>query len=128
MKPNFTKPAGGHDRQRHIGLTRVGFMTIAAVIGLLALQETSAWRSELPWHVYAANKPESDDFLVDTIRQKLAADGVVRGGAIEVIVKQGNVTLRGKVEEEKQRTRAMKIAKKINGVKNVVNELQLSRP
>ena len=49
-------------------------------------------------------------------------------GAIEVIVKDGNVTLRGKVEEDKQKNRAEKIAKKVSGVKSVMNELQLSRP
>ncbi len=78
--------------------------------------------------VFAAGKPVTDDFLVDTIRQKLAADSVVRGGAIEVVVKDGAVTLKGKVEEEKQKNRAAKIAKKVNGVKSVTNELQLSRP
>jgi hyperosmotically inducible protein len=75
-----------------------------------------------------AGKPISDDFLVDTIRQKLAADQVVKGGAIEVTVKDGAVTLRGKVEEEKQKSKAEKVAKKVNGVKSVVNEITLARP
>jgi osmotically-inducible protein OsmY len=78
--------------------------------------------------VFAAGKPVSDDFLVDTIRQKLAADSVVRGGAIEVVVKDGAVILKGRVEEEKQKNRAAKIAKKVNGVKAVTNEIQLARP
>jgi osmotically-inducible protein OsmY len=78
--------------------------------------------------VFAAGKPVSDDFLVDTIRQKLAADSVVRGGAIEVVVKDGAVILKGRVEEEKQKNRAAKIAKKVNGVKAVSNEIQLARP
>jgi osmotically-inducible protein OsmY len=77
---------------------------------------------------FAASKPVSDDFLVDTIRQKLAADQVVKGGAIDVIVKDGAVTLRGKVEEERQRNKAEKIAKKVGGVKSVVNEIQIAKP
>lgn len=76
----------------------------------------------------AANKPVSDDFLSDTIRQKLAADTVVKGGAIEVIVKDGVVTLRGTVEEDKQKNKAEKIAKKVSGVKSVTNELKIARP
>jgi len=78
--------------------------------------------------VLAAAKPVSDDFLVDTIRQKLAADPIVKGGAIEVVVKDGAVTLRGTVEEDKQKSKAEKIAKKVNGVKSVVDEIKLSRP
>jgi osmotically-inducible protein OsmY len=78
--------------------------------------------------VLAAAKPVSDDFLVDTIRQKLAADPVVKGGAIEVIAKDGAITLRGTVEEDKQKNKAERIAKKVSGVKSVVNEIKLARP
>lgn len=76
----------------------------------------------------AAGKPVTDDFLVDTIRQKLAADQVVKGGAIEVIVKDGVVTLKGTVEEDKQKNKAEKIAKKVTGVKSVTNQLTISHP
>lgn len=76
----------------------------------------------------AATKPVSDDFLVDTIRQRLAADQIVKGGAIEVIVKDGAVTLRGTVEEDKQKNKAEKIAKKVSGVKSVVNEIKIAHP
>jgi len=78
--------------------------------------------------VFAAPKPVSDDYISDEIRTKLAADQVVKGGAIEVIVKDGVVTLRGKVEEEKQKSKAEKIAKKTGGVKNVVDEIQIAKP
>jgi hyperosmotically inducible protein len=77
---------------------------------------------------FAAGKPVTDDFISDTIRQKLAADQVVKGGAIEVVVKDGAVVLRGKVEEERQKTKAASIAKKVTGVKSVDNEIQIARP
>ena len=77
---------------------------------------------------YAASKPVNDDFIIDTIRQKLAADLIVKGGAIEVVAKDGVVTLSGTVEEDKQKNKAAQIAKKVNGVKSVVNEIKLSRP
>jgi hyperosmotically inducible protein len=76
----------------------------------------------------AASKPVTDDFLVDTIRQKLAADQVVKGGAIEVIVKDGAVTLKGTVEENAQKNKAEKIAKKVSGVKSVTNEIVIAHP
>jgi hyperosmotically inducible protein len=78
--------------------------------------------------VLVAGKPTSDDFISDTIRQKLAADQVVKGGAIDVIVKDGAVTLQGKVADEKQKNKAEKIAKKVNGVKSVVNQITLAQP
>lgn len=75
-----------------------------------------------------ADKPVTDDFLSDTIRTKLAADQVVKGGAIEVVVKDGAVILKGTVEDEKQKSKAEKIAKKVNGVKSVSNQLELAHP
>jgi hyperosmotically inducible protein len=78
--------------------------------------------------VLVAGKPVTDDFISDTIRQKLAADQVVKGGAIDVIVKDGAVTLQGKVADEKQKNKAEKIAKKVNGVKSVVNQITLAQP
>ena len=76
----------------------------------------------------AAAKPVNDDFINDTVRQKLASDSVVKGGAIEVDVHDGVVTLKGRVEEQRQKVKAEKIAKKVGGVKQVVNQIQLSRP
>lgn len=76
----------------------------------------------------AASKPVTDDFLVDTIRSKLAADQVVKGGAIEVDVKDGAVTLKGKVEEDRQKNKAEKIAKSVKGVKSVDNQLTIAKP
>ena len=76
----------------------------------------------------AADKPVSDDFLTDTVRSRLAADAVVKGGAIDVEIHDGAVVLKGKVEEDKQRARAEKLVKGIKGVKSVKNEIQLAHP
>lgn len=97
-------------------------MTIKRVLSSLVLFLT------LLTGAYAASKPVSDDFISDTIRQKLAADSVVKGGSIQVDVKDGVVTLKGRVEEDKQKERAEKLAKKTDGVKNVVNQLQIAHP
>jgi osmotically-inducible protein OsmY len=72
---------------------------------------------------WAAEKHISDDQIYDNVRRKLADDQVVKGGAMEVEVKDGVVTLRGKVESDQQKIRAAKIAHKISGVKDVNNEL-----
>ena len=78
--------------------------------------------------VFAAGKPVTDDYLTDAVRSRLAQDPIVKGGNIEVDVKDGNVVLKGKVEELKQRDRAEKVTKKVPGVKSVKNDLQLAHP
>ncbi len=75
--------------------------------------------------VSAADKQVSDDLVYDNVKRKLAIDPVVKGGALDIDVKAGVVTLRGKVEYEKQKVKAEKIAKKVGGVKSVVNEIQV---
>ena len=74
----------------------------------------------------ADKPPTNDNYINDSVREKLASDGVVKGGAIEVDVKDGVVTLKGKVQEPKQKSRAESLTKKVKGVKSVVNNLQIS--
>lgn len=75
----------------------------------------------------AAQKQTSDDAIYDYVRRKLASDPDVKGGGLQVEVHQGAVTLRGTVEEEKQKVKATKLAKKVAGVKSVDNELQVAQ-
>ncbi|MGI8989335.1 MAG: BON domain-containing protein [Bryobacteraceae bacterium] len=75
--------------------------------------------------IQAADKQVSDDLIYDNVKRKLAIDQVVKGGALDIDVKQGVVTLKGKVEYEKQKKKAEKLARKVSGVKSVVNEIQV---
>jgi len=74
----------------------------------------------------AKEKVVSDDSVYDHVKRRLANDPDVKGGAMEIEVKQGVVTLRGIVDTDKQKQKAEKIAKKVNGVKQVINEIKLS--
>jgi hyperosmotically inducible periplasmic protein len=76
----------------------------------------------------AADKVVSDDMIYDNVRIKLASDQVVKGGALEVDVKDGVVTLGGMVENSRQKDRAAKLAKSVKGVKQVINKLNLKEP
>jgi hyperosmotically inducible protein len=69
----------------------------------------------------------TDDTITDQIRIKLAADPLVKGGAFTVEVKQGVVTLSGAVEQEKQRARADKIARRVKGVKQVIDKIEIKK-
>ena len=91
-------------------------MKIKTVVSLLVILALAAG-------VWAAEKHYSDDQIYDLVRRKLADDQVVKGGAMEVEVKDGVVTLKGKVEFDEQKIKAAKLARKVSGVKQVNNEL-----
>ena len=76
----------------------------------------------------AVDKVISDDMIYDNVRIKLASDTIVKGGALNVDVKQGVVTLGGMVENNRQKDRAAKLTKSVKGVKQVINNLNLKEP
>src|SRR5271170_1415439 len=72
-----------------------------------------------------AQGSHEDDRIYDLVREKLANDVDVKGGGLDVTVKNGVVTLRGHVHDQKAREKAEKLTKKIKGVVGVSNELRL---
>jgi hyperosmotically inducible protein len=71
--------------------------------------------------------PITDDSITDQVRIKLTNDDVVKGGALQVDVKQGVVTLAGSVEEIRQKEKAERVARKVKGVKQVINNITLRK-
>jgi osmotically-inducible protein OsmY len=77
----------------------------------------------------AQTKVESpDNRISDQVRMKLATDPDVKGGALDVSVQNGTVVIRGRVDTEKGKKKAEKLAKKVKGVKSVNNELVVGPP
>src|SRR6266496_4040620 len=74
----------------------------------------------------AADQP-TDNLISDRVRIKLAGDPEVKGGALEVTVAQGVVTITGNVESQRAKDKATKLAKKIKGVKQVVNNINVEK-
>jgi hyperosmotically inducible protein len=72
-----------------------------------------------------AQSSKDDDRIYDEIRRRLANDITVKGAGLDVTVKSGAVTLRGKVHNDKAREKAEQIAKKVKGVVSVDNKLTL---
>lgn len=67
----------------------------------------------------------NDDTITDQVRIKLADDPTVKGGGLAVTVKDGVVTLSGAVELDRQKEKAASLAKKVKGVKQVVNNIEI---
>jgi osmotically-inducible protein OsmY len=79
----------------------------------------------IPMLVAQQKSAVSDDAISDNVRQRLASDADVRGAALDVGVKDGVVTIKGRVHTEKGRKKATEITKKVKGVVNVDNQLKL---
>jgi len=79
----------------------------------------------IPMLVAQQKSAVSDDAISDNVRQRLASDADVRGAALDVSVKDGVVTIKGRVHTEKGRKKATEITKKVKGVANVDNQLKL---
>jgi len=67
--------------------------------------------------------PVTDDVIVDQVRVRIADDSEIGGQPIQVDAHNGVVVLTGKVNSEKLRAKAEKIAKKVKGVTGVDNKL-----
>ena len=76
--------------------------------------------------VLAADKPVTDDVIMDQVKLKLTTDPIVKGGGLKVDSKDGVVTLTGTVGNRREKDRAGKVAAKVKGVKRVVNNIVVS--
>lgn len=67
--------------------------------------------------------PITDDIIVDQVRVRIADDSEIGGQPIQVDAHNGVVVLTGKVNSDKLRVKAEKVAKKVKGVTGVDNKL-----
>lgn len=72
----------------------------------------------------AAEKP-NDDLIRDKVMLKVGSDPDAKVGSLGVEMKDGVATLTGVVETPAQKDKAAKLAKKVKGVKQVVNNITL---
>ena len=67
-----------------------------------------------------------DGWLVMKVHSEMVDEDVLSGSDIDVDVKNGVVTLQGTVPSEAARARAIAVAKANDGVKNVVDQLEIA--
>jgi len=70
----------------------------------------------------------SDSWMTSKTKIALFSDDRVKGRQVHVETKDGMVYLRGKVDSSEAKAAATDVAKGIDGVKNVKNELQVVAP
>lgn len=71
----------------------------------------------------AAAQKGKEGVIYDQVKMRLANDPDIKGGNLTVDVKNGIVTLEGKVSKDRFKLKAEKLAKKVKGVTEVVNKL-----
>jgi hyperosmotically inducible protein len=67
----------------------------------------------------------SDSWITSKAKIALYADGRVKGHEVSVETMNGEIFLRGKVDSEEAKSAAAEVARGIDGVKNVRNDLQV---
>ena len=67
-----------------------------------------------------------DGWLVMKVHSEFVDEDVLSGSNIDVDVKNGVVTLQGTVASEAAKARALEVARKNDGVKNVVDQLKIA--
>jgi hyperosmotically inducible periplasmic protein len=73
----------------------------------------------------SAQKKQDDATLYDMVKMRLANDPDIKGGNLDVDVKNGVVTVKGRVSKEQARAKVDKVAKKVKGVTSVVNQVKV---
>ena len=78
--------------------------------------------------VPAAKELFNDANITATVKTKLAGDPAINALTVNVDTSHGQVTLSGKVALAEQKVEAEKVANRVDGVKSVVNQIQVTGP
>jgi len=106
-------------------MTTLALFLLLAVSPLPASTAPIGLQTSLAFPASKDKMPVTDDSIRDQVMVHLASDPVVKGGNIVVVVKDGVVTLSGAVDSDQARHKAEKLAKRVKGVKSVVNQLTI---
>jgi hypothetical protein len=72
-----------------------------------------------------APKPDPNKELARRVKQALEGDSRIQGAAIDVTAKDGRVSLWGTAANAGERSRAAEIARKVDGVASVDNQIKV---
>jgi osmotically-inducible protein OsmY len=73
----------------------------------------------------SADKTVPDDLLYDRVNRSLITDRDLGTHPLRVTVKEGVVIVSGTVETEKLKKKVTKVVKKVDGVKKIVNQVEV---
>jgi osmotically-inducible protein OsmY len=97
-------------------------------VGTLTVALLTVLTLGLPVVAAAQVSAVKDGWLVMKVHSEFVDEDVLSGSNIDVDVKNGVVTLQGTVPSQSARARALEVARKNDGVKNVVDQLRIAPP
>lgn len=74
---------------------------------------------------FAADKQVPDNLLFDRVNQRLVGDRELGVRPLSITVEDGKVTVTGYVETDKLKKRVDKVVRKVKGVREVDNQVQI---
>jgi hyperosmotically inducible protein len=93
-----------------------GFVVVLAIMGLVGCQATTG---------KTAGETVSDASISTAVQSKLTADRISNFTRVDVDTERGVVSLNGVVQSAEQKAHAAELARQVNGVKKVNNNLQV---
>jgi len=95
-------------------------------MGTFAVAMVTVLTLGLPMAAAAQVNAVKDGWLVMKVHSEFVDEDVLSGSNIDVDVNHGVVTLKGTVTSQAARARAVEVARKNDGVKNVVDQLRIA--
>ena len=87
-----------------------------------AKASSAGLREKFPFRLAAAT---AEPTLGDIVKQRLATDKLLVGLTIEIQATGADIELKGTVDREEQKRRAVELAESTQGVQNVVDSIQM---
>jgi hyperosmotically inducible periplasmic protein len=116
------------DHMFKTGIALLAAALLAAPLSASAGDTMNKAEDKIKGTAHDMKEATSDTWITSKAKIALFADDRVKGRDVSVETMNGEMFLRGKVESEEAKTAAAEVARGIEGVKNVKNDLQVVPP
>jgi hyperosmotically inducible periplasmic protein len=116
------------DHMFKTGIALLAAAFLAAPLSASAGDTMNKAEDKIKGTAHDMKEATSDTWITSKAKIALFADDRVKGRDVSVETMNGEMFLRGKVESEEAKTAAAEVARGIEGVKNVKNDLQVVPP
>jgi len=113
------------DHMFKAGIALLAAAFLAAPLSVSAGDTMNKAEQKIKGTAHDMKEATSDTWITSKAKIALYADDRVKGRDVSVETMNGEVFLRGKVESEEAKTAAAEVARGIEGVRNVKNDLQV---
>jgi len=113
------------DHMFKAGIALMAAAFIAAPLSVSAGETMNKAEEKIKGTAQDVKEATSDSWITSKAKIALYADGRVKGRDVSVETMNGDLFLRGKVDSEEAKSAAAEVARGIEGVKNVKNDLQV---